>query len=431
MQGKRRLMLFAAVLTVVFGCLTVVTPLFADSKEQVLYSFNDNGTDGYNPDAGLIFDAVGNLYGTTPIGGANADGVIFELTPGINGTWTETVLYPFCSVSGCTDGQYPIAGLILDAAGNLYGTTVNGGTHDRGTVFQLSPGANGTWTETVLYSFNNNHKDGRDPEAGLIFDASGNLYGTTLLGGAYGYGTVFQLTPGGNGTWTETLLHSFQNNTRDGIYPYAGLIFDPAGNLYGTANGGGEHGEGAVLQLVPGTNGKWKERILHSFNGKDGLEPYSGLIFDVAGNLYGTTHSGGASGTGCGGYGCGTVFELTPGANGKWTEKVLHSFNDNGKDGYGPYAGLTFDAAGDLYGTAYYGGAYGSQCGGSGCGIVFQLTPATNGKWTEKVLHSFGNVSDGAGPYAPGLIFDAAGNLYGTTAWGGAYDYGTVFEITP
>lgn len=430
MQKKRRLMLFVAAFTVVFGFLTMATPLFAASKEEVLYSFNHNGTDEYNPDAGLIFDAAGNLYGTTPTGGANADGVVFELTPG-NGAWTETVLYNFCSVGGCLDGEYPVAGLIFDGAGNLYGTTVNGGTDDRGTVFQLSPGANGTWTEAVLYSFKENHNDGQDPEASLVFDATGNLYGTTLLGGAYGYGTVFQLTPGANGTWTEAVLHSFDNNTRDGMYPYAGLIFDPDGNLYGTTNGGGVHGEGAVFQLAPGTNGKWKERVLHSFNGKDGLEPYSGLIFDAAGNLYGTTYSGGASGTGCRGYGCGTVFELTPEGNGKWTEKVLHSFNDNGKDGYGPYASLTFDAAGDLYGTTYYGGAYGSDCGGSGCGIVFQLTPGTSGKWTEKVLHSFGKVSDGASPYAPSLIFDAAGNLYGTTAWGGAYDYGTVFEITP
>jgi len=425
MRNNRPLTLFVAAFTVVFGFLT--TPqLFAASKEKVLHSFNRN--DGANPYAGLIFDAAGNLYGTSDGGGAFGGGTVFELTSGAGGTWTETVLYNFGAGDG--DGGGPEASLTFDAAGNLYGTTVAGGMYcgpsGCGTVFELTPGEGGTWTEKVLHNFNVNDGDGAWPVAGVIFDAAGNLYGTTPSGGALGRGTVFELTPGAGGTWTETVLFNFGAGN-----PQGGLIFDTAGNLYGTTDVGGTKACpncGTVFELTKGTNGMWTKKVLHNFgsNGKDGRNPVAGLIFDAAGNLYGTTLQGVGGG--------GTVFELSPTVGGGWKEKILHSFDGN-NDGKEPRAGLILDAAGKLYGTTAMGGAADCRFSDLPCGTVFRLTPGTNGEWTEKVLRSF-NGSDGAGPFA-GLIFDAAGNLYGTTASGGTGSgcngggCGTVFEITP
>jgi uncharacterized repeat protein (TIGR03803 family) len=244
----------------------------------------------------------------------------------------------------------------------LYGTTVDGGgVTSYGTVFELTPSAGGVWTETVLHTFAYSGTDGYTPLAGLVFDASGNLYGTTVNGGAYKYGTVFELTPTAGGGWTETVLHSFNNKGTDGYWPYASLILDASGNLYGTTLNGGTSNVGTVFELTPTAGGGWTETVLHNFRGKDGYNPNSSLIFDAAGNLYGTTVKGGH-------YGYGTVFELTPTAGGIWAETLLHSFNNNGTDGYWPYAGLIFDAVGNLYGTSYLGGAH-------GFGTVFEITP--------------------------------------------------------
>jgi uncharacterized repeat protein (TIGR03803 family) len=381
----------------------------------VLYSFKDDGTDGTAPYANLLFDGDGNLYGTTYYGGVHGSGTVFRLSPGAGG-WAETVLYNFCSVDGCADGTWPNAGLTLDAAANLYGTTWNGGAaNSYGTVFQLASGAGDTWTETVLHSFDQNG-DGHYPYAvGLIFDAAGNLYGTTLRGSENDRGTVFKLMPGAGGTWTDTVLSRF-GDLPHGSHPQAGLIFDTAGNLYGTTEAGGIYRCGTVFKLTPNNNGRWTETVLHNFKGSDGRSPYASLIFDTAGNLYGTTYKGGA-------HGLGTVFKITPGANGTWAETVLHSFGARG-DGYYPYASLISDVVGNLYGTTSWGGANGNY------GVVFQLVPGVGGKWKEKVLHSFGASGDGVYPYAS-LILDAAGNLYGTTSQGGAVNSGTVFEITP
>jgi uncharacterized repeat protein (TIGR03803 family) len=425
MRGKRLSIGLRAALAI-FTVTLLVTSTWAATpwKEKVLYSFG-NGPDGDIPNAGLILDAAGNLYGTTTVSdGIYGPGVVFELTPTAGGGWTEKVLYNFCSQNNCTDGSLPYASLIFDAAGNLYGTTAYGGDYGSGTAFELTPTAGGGWAEKVLYSF------GGNPFSGLIFDAAGNLYGTTYWGGTYGQGTAFELTPTPGGGWTETVLHSFILNGTDGAYPYAGLIFDAAGNLYGTTYWGGTwvscgYGCGTVYELTPAAGGDWTETVLHSFgieNIRDpnGYHPGAGLIFDAAGNLYGTTQRG--DGTGCGGAGCGTVFELTPTAGGGWTEKVLHGFG-NGTDGAEPYAGLIFDVAGDLYGTTTGGGDYGH-------GTVFELAPTAGGDWTETVLYSFGNGTDGANPDA-GLIFDKNGSLYGTTTGGGTYGGGTVFELSP
>src|ERR1017187_5420046 len=415
MQGKTLSIGLRAVLAIIAATL-FVTSTWATAQEKVLHNFNNNGTEGYEPLAGLIFDAAGNLHGTTYVGGSYGYGTAFELTPAGGGTWNEKVLYSFASGS---TAFYLTSGLIFDGAGNLYGTTLGG---QGGSVFELTPTAGGGWTEKVLHSFGNG-TDGEDPQAGLIFDAAGNLYGTTIAGGTYGGGTAFELTPAAGGGWTEQVLLNFDGT--DGQHPYGALIFDAAGNLYGTTSYGGTYDYGTVFELTPAAGGGWTETVLHNFNdnGTDGYWPYAGLIFDAVGNLYGTTYGGGVY-TSCtnGSFlGCGTVFELTPTAGGGWTEKVLHSFG-NGTDGEDPQAGLIFDAAGNLYGTTIAGGTYGG-------GTAFELTPAAGGGWTEQVLLNFDG-TDGQHPYGA-LIFDAAGNLYGTTSYGGTYDYGTVFELTP
>ena len=355
----------------------------------------------------------------------------------------ENVLYSFCAQTNCIDGFDPAASLISDAAGNLYGTTYQGGANNCGfpyngcgTVFELTPTAGGGWTEEVLHTFSNG-ADGATPEAALIFDAAGNLYGTTQYGGAHGGGTAFELTPTAGGGWTEQVLYSFcsQTNCTDGAYPPAGLIFDAAGNLYGTTWYGGTNsgpycpqGCGTVFELTPAAGGAWTEKVLYSFcsqtNCADGDDPVAGVRFDQAGNLYGTTYQGGSYP--CEPSDCGTVFELTPAAGGGWTEQVLYTFGCC--SGVGPVGGLIFDAAGNLYGALFYGGTYYG-------GAVFELTPQAGGSWALTVLHSFGNGADGDDPDTD-LIFDA-GNLYGTTSKGGTYpcnsgySCGTVFELTP
>ncbi len=425
MQSKRSLVLLVVAFMVVFGILAIATPLFASDTEKVLYGFCtlSNCADGQTPEASVIFDAAGNLYGTTFDGGAYGLGSVFQLTPGSNGTWTEHVLYSFCATTNCDDGTNP-QGPVFGADGTLYGETTTGGGNGFGTVFQLTSGKGGTWTEKVLHNFNFTGGDGYYPYTGLIVDAAGNLYGTTEWGGAYNSGTVFELTAGAKGKWKEKLLHSFNDNGRDGYAPYDRLIFDPAGNLYGTTTRGGSSGTGCggqgcgiVFQLTPGTKG-WTEKVLHSF-GKNGYDPWGGVVSDKAGNLYATTNAGGASG-------CGAVFKLAPGTSGKWTVRMLHSFAKDTNDGCAPVAGLIVDKAGNFYGTTFYGGFYND-------GTVFKLTLGANGKWTEKVVHNFNwslYVKDGTSPGA-GLILDAKGNLYGTTENGGNYNFGAVFEFTP
>jgi uncharacterized repeat protein (TIGR03803 family) len=316
-----------------------------------------------------------------------------------------------------SDGAQPFASLIFDTSGNLYGTTVLGGTYGKGAVFELMRSSNAKgdgWTEQLLHSFNGT--DGFEPYAGLIVDAAGNLYGTTVYAGTYNYGVVYELTRTAGGGWTEQVLHNFNYDAGDGGYPQSRLLLDVAGNLYGTTLAGGANYGGTVFELTRSAGG-WTEQILYSFAG--GSYPASGLIFDNAGNLYGTTNGGGT-------YNGGTVFELTPTAGGGWTEQVLHNFG-NGTDGVGPLAGLIFDAAGNLYGTTKVGGTY--TCYTGGCGTVFELTPTAGGGWTEQVLHSFGSGTDGFWPTWGSLVFDAAGNLYGTTDAGGTYSWGTVFEL--
>jgi uncharacterized repeat protein (TIGR03803 family) len=371
---------------------------------SVLYTFT-GGTDGSNPYAGLIQDKSGNLYGTTYQGGSSSCGggagcgVVFK----VDTSGHETVLYTF---TGPPDGANPYGGLVMDSSGNLYGTTYVGGASAFGSVFKVDSSGH----ETVLYSFTGG-TDGANPRAGLIRDAAGNLYGTTVGGGADGDGTVFKLDSSGN----ESVLHSFAGYPKDGAGPFGGLIRDAAGAFYGTTNAGGHYGPGTVFKLDKAGN----ETVLYSFaNGADGGRPRPGVIRDTAGNLYGTTKNGGVGGPGtnCALYGCGVVFKVSKAGK----ETVLYSFTGTGGDGLGPWARLVQDGAGNLYGTTLSGGT-------NGGGTVFKLD--NTGK--ETVLHSFVGSTDGAHPYA-GLIMDSAGNLYGTTYNGGPSNgHGTVFMIAP
>ncbi|PYX48380.1 MAG: hypothetical protein DMG79_11885 [Acidobacteria bacterium] len=418
---------FKAVLAVLTLALFAAPAALAQEQEKVLYSFYDSGG-LVLPVAGVISDASGNLYGTTFYGGANGVGMVFELSPGTSG-WKETVLHSF-NVDG-TDGFWITGGLVFDAAGNLYGTTEFGGSGlcisgigGCGMVYKLTPNSNGSWTETILHNFDGN--DGFEAHSGLTIDAAGNLYGTTANGGAYSQGTVYEVSPSAGGTWTEKTLHDFTGGA-DGGVPYGSVLLDAAGNLYGMTSAGGgntpacRYGCGTVFELSPTLSGNWKWKGLHDFSKRDGdgKYPYNGLIFDASGNLYGVTSGGGG-----GPHNKGIVFELSPTAGGKWTEKILHNFNIHNADGNGPSGTPVFDASGNLYGVTLGGGS-------NGKGSTFKLTPTTVGPWTETVLHSFSDQgSDGYHPNA-GLIFDASGNLYGTTGDGGQFNEGTVFEITP
>lgn len=337
-------------------------------------------------------------------------------------------LWNFGSVD---DGANAIATLVHDRAGDLYGTTQNGGNHGGGVAFELSPPATngGTPSESILWNFGATPSDGANPAAGMIWDKSGNLYGTTLGGGAYSGGTVFELIApsSSGGQWTESTLWDF-GKSADGLNPYSGLMINPTnGSLYGTTQGGGTHGGGTAFKLDPpsASGGSWSQSVLWNFGDHtDGINPYaSGLVRDKSGNLYGTTRYGGVYGNAARG---GIVFELTPPSTigSRWSESVVWNFG-NGTDGFDPYAGVIIDSSGHLYGTTLLGGTgyVGSRRSG---GTVFELIPpsTSGGPWTESILwNSSKNLTQPWG----GLIMDTNGNLYGTTS----LDCGTVFELSP
>jgi uncharacterized repeat protein (TIGR03803 family) len=301
--------------------IMIATP--ASAQEKILHSFGSKIDDGSDPVAALVFDTNGNLYGTTKTGGADGFGTVFELSPAADGDWGEKVLFSFHRIR---PGVYPEAGVVLDSAGNLYGTAYESGTSGKGVVFELKHWPDGGWSEEVLHDFGA-PTDGWYPAAGLIFDSAGNLYGTTLVGGAAAFeqGTVFELSPAVGGGWTETVIHSFPSGL-DGATLKAGLIFDGSGNLYGTTTWGFSTHWGTVFELTPAGDGTWSEKLLHSFAQNDGNNPQASLIFDAAGNLYSTTVGGGS-------YGLGTVFELSP-SGGEWTETVIHNFGEAGWDSH-------------------------------------------------------------------------------------------------
>jgi uncharacterized repeat protein (TIGR03803 family) len=404
------------------------------SKEKVLYSFM-GGADGLAPVSDLTVDSVGNLYGTTEFGGTGCSvgcGTVFELKHSQTG-WQKQVIYSF---TGGSDGSDPQAGVIFDNSGNLYGTTQN-------TVFKLAPNAHGSWTVSIIYDLNCSESAGCGPQDDLVFDAKGNLWGTTAFGASgggscsdNGCGAVFELTPQTNGSWTETTLHVFTDTDGDGATPSSRVFLDSAGSVYGTTRYGGSgsclegngvvgyfSGCGTVYKLTR-SGGSWTETVLHNFIHGGGFGKYpSGEIFlEDASHLLGLTQAGGD--------GLGTLFEFEDTGKRGWHQSHAHIFFGPPDDGETPTGRLIADSHGNLLGITSYGGA-------NGRGTVFELSRLNNG-WREKVLYSFAGSPDGAIP-AAGLVSDSQGVLYGTTQQGGTSTgnvcnfsgCGTVYEITP
>jgi len=420
-------MLFAMILAL---SLLAVQSLRAQTTPQTTYTYTvihnfTGGRDGAAPYSGVTIDGAGNLYGTTSGSGSGSSGSVYELKLR-DGNYTVNPLYEF---TGGADGAAPYARVVFGPDGVLYGTTYGGG-NDAGAVFKLQPQpaacviALCAWRQTVLFAFPANGSGGYQPPFGdVIFDGTGNMYGTTGNGGADGAGVVWELTP--PGTWnTEAVLISFTGDGGQypGYYPGGGVIFDSSGNLYGTTFEGGSapNNFGVVYQLVATSRG-WMENVLYNFTaGNDGGFPDGGLVFDASGDLYGTTSYGGAGGGG-------TIFELSP--PGTWTTFTpIYSFSGSGTcrlgTGSGPWAALTMDSAGNLYGTTCADGAH-------HYGNVFKLSPSGAG-WTYTDLYDFTDGSDGGYPMS-NAVCDSAGNLYGTTEEGGpggGSGYGVVWKIT-
>ena len=443
------LSLFAAIALTQIYAPTVI------AQETVLYSFV--GTTGNVPQSGVILDKNGNLYGTTPIGGnlaicdGNGCGLVFEIVHKSDGTWSERNIYSF--TGGPSDGASPYSTLVFDSHGHLFGMTYYGGTGSCsigqfpgcGTIFELVHTPGGGWTESVIYNFQGGN-DGAYPQANLILDARGNLYGTTSVGGGstacllsntpYGCGTVFQLSPNADGTWSESVLYRFQGGL-DGAEPFGGVIFDGLGSLYGTTGGGGFPCEqylngsncGTVYKLRQTSTGWVKSTPYRFKGGTDGFSPEGSLILDASGNLYGTTYFGGITSPK---FGNGVVFELSPAVGNTWTENVIYRFTGFLDGGY-PTAGVVFDTHGNLFALPFGGGSNGQDAGG---GTVDELTPSASGEWTETTIFAFPGGAGGELPIG-GLAIDADGNLYGTAAFGGASSAhcpsgcGVVFEATP
>ncbi len=388
------------------------------ATEKVLHQFDQLAHGNFVN--GVVADASGNLYGTTIYGGAHNQGEVFKLAPNAHGGWTQTVLYSF---TGGSDGGYPQANVTLDTAGNIYGISGRGGILDKGAVFELTPNGRGGWNETVLHSFAGGN-DGEYPYLTVTLDNAGNVYGASYSGGAPGYGIAFELSPA-SGTWIENILHTFTGGT-DGGYPTS-LVLDSKGNVYGSAETGGVGTNGLVFELSP-TGGVWTEKVLYDFaGGSDGYEP-GPLLMDGAGNLFGTTNAGGSGAT-CGipNVGCGTVFELV-GQSGSWNKGILYNFSNPQSTGFSISPSLSiFDRVGNLYGISYYGGSN-PNCY-NGCGTVFELSPASGGQWTEGQLYNFSVGNGGSNPVG-GLALGSEGQLYGSNSLGGGTQLnGTVFAL--
>jgi uncharacterized repeat protein (TIGR03803 family) len=404
--------------TLVFATIALIaltSGTIAAQTETTIHQFkgfHDGGHGNGYPNGGLIADSSGNLYGTTgsignPCTSENC-GSVFELSPATGGGgYTQTVLHSFTSIGHRP--YNPLAGVVMDASGNLYGTTYNGGPHDDGAVFELS-NSGGVWTETVLHNFGMVPTDGTAPREGLVIDAAGNLYGTTQTGGgSSGIGTVYELSPVIGGGWTYSILHTFTGTDGDGAIP-GQLIIDSAGNLYATTFSGGKYQVGAFFELSPVTGGGWTFATPYSFDSIAGPGQY--ITMDGSGNIYGVLPAP---------EGMGSAFELSPVGGGTWTEQTVIEFcGSTCPVGIGPN-GLTVDGSGNLFGTMGNGGAYSK-------GTAFEISPVVGG-WSATLLHSFGHGSDGASPV--GTLLYSGGEIYGSTFDGGEYGYGTIFQLTP
>jgi len=411
--------LFRRVLTAASLVILLAGAATAASTFKVLYSFK-GGTDGGFPFDQLVLDPAGNLYGVTGSGGSITEcygsgcGAVFELMPR-DGRWAQTVLYSIpASASPYPDPNGP---LVRDSSGSLFGVIAYAGDPvcQCGEIYELTRSA-GVWTETDLHNFVGGASDGQYVNQGLVRDSAGNFYGSTGGGGNQdcGCGTVFEFSPGPDGAWTETLIYQF-TGARDGGYPSGPMAIDAQGNLYGITQSGGVYGYGTAYKLAL-SNGTWTETTLFDFTidaSGGSVSQISGLAVDAAGDLF-------AAAPYAGGNQVGILYELKPTA-GYSNYSVVHTFTGASDGGY-PFGGLTTDKAGNVYGTTIYGGTY-------EYGTVYKFVPGKGGRWNETVLHSFTNGSDGS--YPEGVILDSSGNLYGTSAEGGANNNGIVFEITP
>ena len=398
--------------------LTLALALTAAAQtETVLFNFNANHKDPAYPRAGLIADKSGNFYGTTTGGGTGGGGTVFEMKHKTGGGWSVMTLHSFFPPRYGAD---LISSLIMDSAGNLYGTTSLGGASNNGTVFEMVRQSGGGFTEKTLHSFSST--EGTTPISGVIMDSAGNLFGTTVYGGSGtgciftgpSCGTVFELSPQSDGSWTETILYNFTNNGTDGVNPYFGLVFDGSGNLFGTTYYGGANNQGTVFELSPSIGGGWSEQVIHTFGSGADLGYAEALVF-FKGNLYGNTGNGGT--------GKGNVFELTPSTGGGWNEQILWQFAPGNNAPGLPGTPITLDASGNIYGV--------TGSGGTGLnGTAFKLSQS-GGSWNETTLYNFNSLgTDGANPVG-GLVLDPKGNIYGVTGYGGANHAGVIFEITP
>jgi uncharacterized repeat protein (TIGR03803 family) len=402
------------------ACLLVfaLSPGAPAGELRVLHHFGEG--DGEYPDTDLVMDAAGNLYGMTVVGGDFGSGTVFRLAKTPAG-WAESVLYSFTST---TDGGQPYGGVTLDAQGSIYGTTVVGGSwagcpeDGCGVVFRLQE-RGGTWVQDVIHAFDGGEADGYGPGGPVSFDAQGNLYGMTPTGGAFGLGVVFRLEPTPSGPWTETVIHHFTGGEDGAAASKARLLVDDDGSLLGVATAGGAYGAGTAFRLAPEPGGGWTFTTLYAFQGyPEGVFPYGGLVRDAAGNLYGTTYYGGQKGLG-------TVYQLSL-ADGAWYSAVLHHFR-GGRDGAYPISALALGADGALYGTTSAGGVADGMV--SDHGTIFRLAQDAGGAWEAKVVHAFDG-ADGELPYA-GLLPDGAGSFFGAAVHGGADGDGTLFRFTP
>jgi uncharacterized repeat protein (TIGR03803 family) len=377
------------------------------STTDVIFSFEESN--GEYADTDLDSDSAGSLYGTTVLGGTHGSGTVFQLTSTPTG-WVQSVLYDF---TGGADGGEPYKGVTVDRRGNLYGTAVTGGSGGCeggcGVLYKLTKSANGTWRQRVIHAFTG-AEDGAGPGARVTTDGSGNIYGMTPTGGANGVGTIYKVNVN---TGVFTVIHTFTGGA-DGSSGSAGRMLWLNGRLYGAATTGGNYGSGVVFELTPTPVGEWTFRTLYSFHGQpDGSFPYGALLRAASGKFYGTTYYGGQNGIG-------TVYELTPRATGEWSERVIYSFQ-NGSDGNSPISNLVSDANGNLYGT--------TSEGGLGSGVIFKLSP-NGGQWTESIVHSFSGPPDGGFSYN-GMVVDPFGNFYGATVHGGDDNDGCVYKFTP
>jgi uncharacterized repeat protein (TIGR03803 family) len=387
--------------------LSLVTA--AATTTDVIFSFEED--DGEYADTDLETDSAGNIYGTTVLGGEHGSGTVFQLSPTPNG-WQHTVLYNF---TGGADGGEPYKGVTIDQRGNLYGTAVTGGSGSCeggcGVAYKLSK-SGGTWHQTVIHAFTGGD-DGSGPGARVTVDRSGNVYGMTPTGGTYSAGTIYKIHPRAR-SWDFQVIHTFTGGA-DGATGSAGRMLLGRDGLYGAATVGGKYGNGVVFQLRPTAVGEWDFRVLYPFHGQpDGSFPYGALLRAPSGKIYGTTYYGGENGVGA-------VYELSPQLVGEWDGRVIYSFQTE-NDGNSPISNLVRDSAGNLYGT--------TSEGGLGSGIIFKLSPIGGGQWTESVVHPFAGPPDGGFSYN-GMVPDRFGSFYGATVHGGTDDDGCVYKFTP